>query len=300
MDWQFYFMIVGVATTLYAVFKLLKNILDLVSTFFIQSYPDFKGYGKWAVVTGSTDGIGKALAFELAAKGCDIILLSRNLAKLEAVSQEIRSQHGVDTRHHQIDFTETDDQVYEEVSNFLDGLDVGILVNNVGMQGDDTTYFLDIPETSKRIKDTINVNIYAQVKMTQLILPGMIKRRRGLIINVSSVTSIRPLSRYSVYGATKAFLTYFSQVIRMEYSKYGVQVHTVLPGLVSTNMTKKVPGYKPTAEYFASSMLATVGKQHYTYGCWMHCVVAWLISWSTEKMIVDGMDHVAKKINKTR
>ena len=75
--------------------------------------------------------------------------------------------------------------------------------------------------------------------MTQLVLPGMMKRRRGLIINVSSVTSIRPLSRYSVYGATKAFLTYFSQVIRMEYSKYGVHVHVSTQNH-SYNMTNKM------------------------------------------------------------
>ena len=74
-------------------------------------------------------------------------------------------QYGVETRHHEIDFTETQEDVYERVSTVLDELDVGILVNNVGMQGDDTAYFLDIPNTAKRIKDTINVNVYAQVKV---------------------------------------------------------------------------------------------------------------------------------------
>lgn len=78
----------------------------------------------------------------------------------------IGQQHGVETRHYQIDFTETQDEVYQKMASFLDELDVGILVNNVGMQGDDTAYFLDIPNTSKRIKDTINVNIYAQVKVS--------------------------------------------------------------------------------------------------------------------------------------
>ena len=84
------------------------------------------------------------------------------------ISFFVECQYGVDTKHLQIDFSEDGYEIYEKISVFLDKIDIGILVNNVGMQGDDTSYFLDIPNMSKRIHDTINVNIYAQVKVSKL------------------------------------------------------------------------------------------------------------------------------------
>ncbi|ROT78531.1 hypothetical protein C7M84_002736 [Penaeus vannamei] len=112
-------------------------------------------YGKWAVVTGSTDGIGKSYAKELASKGMNVLLVSRTKAKLERVAQEISSKYGVETDIVQADFSEGR-SVYGNIAEHLKGKDIGILVNNVGMLVT-PRLFLDIPEDDIWAYASVNV-----------------------------------------------------------------------------------------------------------------------------------------------
>ncbi|XP_056252849.1 hydroxysteroid (20-beta) dehydrogenase 2 isoform X1 [Seriola aureovittata] len=235
---------------------------------------DLRTYGQWAVVTGATSGIGKAYASELAQRGLDVILVSRSDDKLRMVAKEIEDRFGRKTRIIQADFTESN-SIYPAIAKELQGLEIGILVNNVGMTySDHFAYFLEIPDAEQKITQVINCNMLSVPQMTRLVLPGMIERRKGLIINISSEVGIRPQPLLSLYSATKIFVTYFSQCLHAEYKSKGIIVQCVAPFMVSTNMTNNmnVNYFVKSASGFAHEALNTVGHSSYTSGCLSHAL----------------------------
>ncbi|XP_075957751.1 hydroxysteroid (20-beta) dehydrogenase 2 [Anarhichas minor] len=235
---------------------------------------DLKTYGQWAVVTGATSGIGKAYARELAQRGLDVVLLSRSDDKLQMIAKEIEDQYGRKTRTIQVDFTDSQ-SIYPVIAEQLQGLEIGILVNNVGMSySDHLAYFLEIPDAEQKITQIINCNMLSVPQMTRLVLPGMVERGTGLIINISSEVGVRPQPLLSLYCATKIFVTYFSQCLHAEYKSKGIIVQCVAPFMVSTNMTKQIAVnfFVKSASGFAREALNTVGHSSYTSGCLSHAL----------------------------
>uniref|UniRef100_G3QAP6 Hydroxysteroid (20-beta) dehydrogenase 2 n=1 Tax=Gasterosteus aculeatus aculeatus TaxID=481459 RepID=G3QAP6_GASAC len=235
---------------------------------------DLKTYGQWAVVTGATSGIGKAYARELAQRGLDVILVSRCDDKLRMIAKEIEEQYGQKTRTIQVDFTDSQ-RIYPAIAKQLEGLEIGILVNNVGMTySDHFAYFLEIPDAEQKITQIINCNMLSVPQMTRLVLPGMVERGIGLIVNMSSEVGVRPQPLLSLYCATKSFVTFFSQCLHAEYKSKGIIVQCVAPFMVSTNMTKHrtVNFFVRSASGFAREALNTVGQSSYTSGCLSHAL----------------------------
>ncbi|KAK9536378.1 hypothetical protein VZT92_006164 [Zoarces viviparus] len=235
---------------------------------------DLKTYGQWAVVTGATSGIGKAYAHELAQRGLDVVLVSRSDDKLQMIAKEIEDQYGRKTRTIQVDFTDSQ-CIYPAIAEQLQGLEIGILVNNVGMTySDHFAYFLEIPDAEQKITQIINCNMLSVPQMTRLVLPGMVERGTGLIINISSEVGVRPQPLLSLYCATKIFVTYFSQCLHAEYTSKGIIVQCVAPFMVSTNMTKQIAVnfFVRSASGFAREALNTVGHSSYTSGCLSHAL----------------------------
>nr|XP_020454497.1 very-long-chain 3-oxoacyl-CoA reductase-like [Monopterus albus] len=230
---------------------------------------DFRRYGQWAVVTGATSGIGKAYACELAQRGLNIVLVSRSDDKLHRVAKEIEDQYGKKTHIINADFTHGH-SIYPAIAKKLEGLEIGILVNNVGMvYSDHFAYFLEVPDAEEKITQVINCNMMSVTQMTRLILPGMVERGMGLIINISSEVGVRPQPLLSLYSATKIFIIYLSQCLHAEYKSKGITVQCVAPALVSTNMTRSmnVKCLMKSASGFAREALNTVGHSNYTSGC---------------------------------
>ncbi|KAI7812419.1 hydroxysteroid (20-beta) dehydrogenase 2 [Triplophysa rosa] len=235
---------------------------------------DLKAYGQWAVVTGATSGIGRAYADELAKRGLDLVLISRSVKKLHFVAKDIESQFRRQTRVIQADFTEGH-SIYSAMTQQLEGLEIGILVNNVGMNYTGIlANFLDVPDPEQRITQVINCNILSVTQMSRLILPCMVKRGKGLIINISSEAASQPQPMLSIYSATKIFVTYFSRSLSAEYRSQGITVQCVAPFVVSTNMTHNVPvnPLVKSAASFARDALNTVGYTSYTSGCVTHAL----------------------------
>ncbi|KAI5089514.1 hydroxysteroid (20-beta) dehydrogenase 2 [Silurus meridionalis] len=235
---------------------------------------DLREYGQWAVVTGSTAGIGQAYAIELARRGLDIILISRSQVKLRRVSDEIESRFKRQTRIIQADFSEGA-SIYPAIAEQLKGLEIGILVNNVGMNyAGMLVNFLDVPDPEKKITEVVNCNILSVTQMSRLILPQMVERGKGLIINISSEASSQPQPMLTLYSATKICVTYFSRSLNAEYQGRGVTVQCVTPFMVSTNMTHniKVNTLVKSAASFARDALNTVGYSSFTSGCISHAL----------------------------
>ena len=208
-------------------------------------------YGKdsWAVVTGATDGIGKSAAINLACQGFNIVLISRTLAKLEAVAQEVKEAakakgKTINTRIVQLDFTKTYDaatfaKIYKE---HLQELEVSVLLNNVGMSG---AHGIDFFENNEQdVHNIMTCNMYANVLLTREVIVGMKARyektgKRAAIVFTSAMASIVPVPGIGLYSASKIFTDFITWGLTYELTtKYKIDVSAWRAAGVSTNMTK--------------------------------------------------------------
>eukprot|EP00892_Ulva_mutabilis_P001658 jgi/Ulvmu1/11493/UM077_0042.1 len=199
-------------------------------------------YGEWAVVTGASDGIGRAYCNYLAKQGLNIFLVSRTQSKLETAAAEISQEFGVKTKTLAIDLAEAgtkplDSDAWAELKSSINALDVGVLINNAGKTQGDPSEFHLIDAAS--LDSTVALNSVAVLKVTHLVLPGMVERGRGAIVNVSSVLSGFPAAPLvSLYSATKGFLDTFTKAIAAEYGPKGIDVQVQVPGPVHTSMLR--------------------------------------------------------------
>ncbi|XP_076800011.1 very-long-chain 3-oxoacyl-CoA reductase-like [Clavelina lepadiformis] len=298
------FQYIGIFTSLYFIVKIVLKIIEGSRLYIFSTYPDFSKFGKWSVVTGSTDGIGKATAFQLASYGQNIVLISRNEEKLRNVANEIESKHNVQTKCLTIDFSD-DEEIYDKIADFLQGLDIGTLVNNVGI-AQEISCFHEHPNLTNLIRHIIRINIMSVVKMTQVVLPGMVRRKRGLILNVASMAAVRPIQIMTMYSATKTFINFFSQGLSYEYESKGITIQSCMPGTVRSNMTEKFSEVQkmPTAEQYCKSWLATVGKARWTHGYWKHAIEAFIMrqlpSNLFHKMVGSSLKSALKAANEKK
>ncbi|XP_070791741.1 17-beta-hydroxysteroid dehydrogenase type 3 [Pituophis catenifer annectens] len=259
----------------------LKYFLPYIWNILPPSY--FRSMGEWAVVTGAGDGIGRAYSLEFAKHGLNVVLISRSFKNLEKVALEIEQTTQRTVKIIQADFTEND--IYENIEENLQGLEIGILVNNVGMLPNRfPCHFLNIPDKDE---DLINCNIMSITKMTRIVLKQMVARKKGLILNLSSAIGTFPCPLYTIYSASKAFVYTFSKALQMEYKSKGIVIQAVTPFAVSTPMIMhKQPNLiTKTAEEFARESLRYVTFGDETFGCLAHeilarfvqCIPFWLL-----------------------
>lgn len=269
---------------------------------------DVKFLGEWAVVTGATDGIGKAYATEVARRGMNVVLISRSIEKLQAVAQEIESTSSVKTKCIQVDFG-GGLEIYDTLSSDLAGLEIGLLVNNVGASYDSPTYFNDLKD-NEEIRKIIHINCCSVTFMTRIVLPQMLERKKGAIINLSSLTGVIPTPLLTVYSGSKAYVDYFSRCLQAEYKNSGVIIQSILPAFVTTKMSKmrRATWMIPNPETYVHSALATLGVAARTPGYLAHGL-QWLVSstvqeplymWLAIKMMLDFNKRALKKLQKTQ
>uniref|UniRef100_A0A8C4ZR51 3-ketoacyl-CoA reductase n=1 Tax=Gadus morhua TaxID=8049 RepID=A0A8C4ZR51_GADMO len=250
--------------------------------------------GKWAVVTGATDGIGKSYAEELARRGFSMMLISRSQDKLDDVAKSL-----VETRTIAVDFGRSD--IYEKIDAGLAGLEIGVLVNNVGVSYSYPEYYLHIPDLDNFITYMINVNITSVCQMTRLVLPRMAERSKGVILNISSASGMYPVPLLTVYSASKAFVDFFSRGLQEEYRRQGIIIQSVLPFFVVTKMTRiKKPTFdKPTPERYVAAELSTVGLQSQTNGYFPHAVMGWITTKVVPINIVIFLGAAMNRVQRT-
>ncbi|XP_043933015.1 very-long-chain 3-oxoacyl-CoA reductase-like [Protopterus annectens] len=273
--------IVGALVFLYVCLHFLFTVFCGIRTYLLSGFwrVDLKSYGEWAVVTGATSGIGKEYANELAKRGLNVVLISRSLTKLKQTAAEIEKQHGRKTQVIQADFT-SGSHIYKAIEAALNDLNIGILVNNVGMLFSEfPEYFLDAEDCEKRISDVINCNVLSVPQMTRIVLPKMVERRKGVIINLSSAAANHPVALMTMYSASKAFVDFFSRSLNAEYKSKGILVQCIMPYYVSTNLinNKEPSMFIKKADDFAREALNTVGISDRTNGCLAHAIENYFI-----------------------
>lgn len=187
--------------------------------------------GKNIVVTGASGGIGAEIAKLCAASGANLVLLARNIEKLQQLQTMLQQKNRVQVNVYQLDVSDTDqvtevfERIFEEVG------EIDILVNNAGFG-----VFREAHEASiSEIKGMFEVNVVGLMACTSMCLPKMRERRRGHIINIASQAGKIATPKSSVYSATKHAVLGYTNSLRMEVADYNIHVTSVNPGPIATN-----------------------------------------------------------------
>lgn len=182
------------------------------------------------LITGASSGIGKELATIHAEKKRDLIIVARREGELQELKAELESKHGVSVRVIAKDLAAPGacGELFAEIS--AAGLSIDYLFNNAGFGGRGNFHEQDW----EKLSQMIDLNVKALTELTHLILPGMIERGRGRVLNTSSTASFMPGPLQAVYFATKAYVTSLSKAIASELEGTGVTLTALCPGAVNT------------------------------------------------------------------
>jgi short-subunit dehydrogenase len=217
-----------------------------------------------ALVTGASAGIGDAFARLLAARAYDLVVVARDRARLDALAKELSEQHTTNTEVLGADLIDTAQLATVEARLRDPQRPVDLLVNNAGFGTYGSFSELDIDAETRMIE----LNIRALVRLTHAAIGPMVERGRGSILNVSSLGGFQPTPKIATYGATKAFVTSFSQSVHEEVLGSGVKVSCLCPGFTRTEFQErahveatKIPGFVwQTADEVAAAGLAGLEK----------------------------------------
>ncbi len=194
-----------------------------------------------ALITGASAGLGREFARQLAGRARSLILVARREQKLNELRDELKQQHpNLSVHTHKTDLANLTQ--LEELMAWLERekIDVDLLINNAGL-GDLGPFTTSDPRHNEQM---MLVNMVALTSLTRRLVPPMIARRCGAILNVSSSAGFLPIPGFAVYAATKAYVTSFSEALRAELRGIGVSVCALCPGPVHTEFQEvaKRPG----------------------------------------------------------
>jgi len=188
---------------------------------------------KYILITGASSGIGYEMAYQLAEKAHNLILVARTEKKLQQMQSDLTKKYGILIKYFVADLSDPNiaKELYKKVKD--ENLLVSHLVNNAGVGN-----YGHFTETSLDEElDMIQLNISSLVVLTKLFAQDMVKRRSGRIMNIGSVVSFLPMPYFSVYSATKAFVLAFSDTLAAELDGTGVIVNSLYPGTTDTGFT---------------------------------------------------------------
>lgn len=273
-------------------YKVVVPFLVGVYKHFLRPGKKLKKYGEWAVVTGATDGIGKALAKEFVKAGLKVLLISRTESKLKEVAAELGAEYVA------VDYSNFDDEKMAKVKKALDGKDIGILANNVGMSYPFTKYYHEL--TEKECSDLLALNLESTMLMTKLVLDFMVPKKRGAIVNTSSAagTQISPL--LAGYSGVKGGIVMFSKSLAAELKPLGIDVQVQTPLFVTTKLAKikKSSLTVPTPSTYAKAAVNAIGYDVACSPYWAHALQLFLMDLLPSSIaiaIVSNMHHSIRK-----
>lgn len=231
-------------------------------------------YGPWAIITGASSGIGDACAKYISEQGLNVVLVARSEGKLIALKKEILANYKVNVEVIVADLT--DPEGMENIKKRTQDLEIGLLVNNAGRE--DSDHFLKI--TANKHLETIDLNIKAPLLLTHHFGKKMTTRKRGGIINMSSIVAFQGVPFIANYAGTKAYNLVFSEGIAAEFAKYNIDVLAVTPGFTNTNLAGEydfsgLPMKPLDPSYVAARAIKSLGRKRLTIPGAMNSFLYW-------------------------
>lgn len=184
---------------------------------------------QYAVITGTSSGLGKCYALELARRGINTVLISLADGRLEGVAQEVRT-YGTDCVTYETNISDKEN-LLKMCHQINENHEVFMLINNAGTGG--TKSFTDC--SVEYVNNIIQLNIMATTLLTHQLLPNMMKRPKAYVLNVSSMAAFSPIGYKTVYPASKRFIHHFTRGLYQELKHTSVFVSVVNPGPMKTN-----------------------------------------------------------------
>jgi len=229
------------------VLRIFYSVASYLYRKFVRKPKDVLSYGKWAVVTGSTSGIGEAFCHELASRGMSVLQISRNEEKLKSVAKDVKAKHQgktIEIRHMVHDFANQNTEYVEKFHSALRGTletltengGVGMLLNCVGVSNSTPGLTHDTPKED--VLQMLAINNNGTTLMMQSVLPFMMKRKSGAVITVSSGSCTHPTPLLSIYSATKAFGNQLTRSMYYEYKEHGIDCLSITPYYFISGMFK--------------------------------------------------------------
>lgn len=191
--------------------------------------------GCTALITGASAGIGREFARQLTGRAGALVLVARRRDRLEELRDELTGRDpNLNVHTHVADLTQRSavDELVDHLAR--EQIAIDLLINNAGVG--DHGVFATVDR--QRLNAMLDLNITALTNLTRGLLPAMIERKRGAIVNVSSCAGFLPLPRLGVYSATKAYVTSFSEAVGAEVRKHGISVTALCPGPVHTEFNE--------------------------------------------------------------
>ncbi len=233
---------------------------------------------KVIVITGASGGLGKEIALQAARRGAQLVLIARNREKLLRVKKEIEafSEQAVHIYVCDVADMEAVGRTFSDIHQEIGEIDV--LVNNAGFGRFEDALELDLPES----KAMIDVNVLGVISCTKMVLPEMVKRKQGHIINIASQAGKIATPKSSVYAATKHAVLGFSNALRLEMAEHAIYVTTVNPGPIATDFfdiadlsgdyVKNVGKYMLKPDFVAEKVVGCMltNKREINLPGWMH------------------------------
>jgi len=216
----------------------------------------------------------------LAKKGLSVVLISRTESKLLDVQKEIlaaQSNPDIKLKYVVCDYSKFDAAAKKKVQDALADLDIGVLVNNVGLSYRYPRFFHEI--TDAEVTDLLSINVDSVVWMTRMVLPGMLERKRGSIVNISSGSALYTLPLLAEYSGAKSFVEKFSRAINAEYRSKGITCQCQVPFYVATKLAKMRKSMTvPTPAEFVNMAIKWVGHPDCVVSpFWIHAVQGWIM-----------------------
>lgn len=181
-----------------------------------------------ALITGASAGLGEEYARQLAAAGTDLILVARRKERLEKLAAELEENFGISAEVFPADLSR-EEEIYRLADKIRQTEDIDLLINNAGFGGRSKIY----RDETREAEQMIMVHVTAPVVLTRAVLPAMMKRNRGAVINLASIAAFSPFSG-AMYSSTKAFLVMFSENLKNELIETGIKIQALCPGLTHT------------------------------------------------------------------
>lgn len=244
----------------------------------------------WALITGASSGLGAEFARQLAARGMHLILVARRRELMVELAEDLHTKHGTRCEIIVSDLSDPAEplRILNEIKT--KGIDIGVLVNNAGFGVVGEVNQADVD----RLLEMIRLNISALTELTYRVLPRMLEREYGAILNVSSLSAFQPVAYMGVYAASKAFVLHFSEALHCELHDRGITVTAVCPGVTRTNFfdVAGAPGWLqkhsslPVETVVKAALKAMRRGRQYVVPGWRNYLLTLLVRIATRRRVV--------------